>query len=63
MFFSMLSGMFGWLPLPLRSLISVVFIIFAIFVAIALIKTIFTLMQFVVNMLTGIFGKVASLFM
>lgn len=63
MFFSLLSGMFGWLPGPLRGLVNAVFIIFAIYVAVALIKTIFTLMQFIFNMLTGLFGKVASLFM
>ena len=63
MFFSLISSLFSWLPAPLRTLISVVFVIFAVFVAISLIKIIFTLMQFVVNLLTGILGKVASLFM
>ena len=63
MFFSLIISMFGWLPFPLRALIGAVFVIFSVFVAIALVKMVFTLMQFVVNMLTGILGKVASLFM
>lgn len=63
MYFSLLSDMFGWLPLPLRALIGVVFVFFAIFTAIALIKIIFTLVEFIAGMLGGILGKVASLFM
>lgn len=63
MFFSLLSDLFGWLPLPLRGLIGVVFVFFAVFVAFALIKIVFTLIQFIVSMLGGVLGKVASLFM
>ena len=63
MFFSLLSGLFGWMPFPLRGLVLAVFIFFAVYVAIAMIKTLFALMEFISNLLTGLFGKIASLFM
>lgn len=63
MFFSLIISMFGWLPFPLRCLVGAIFVFFSIFVAIALIKTLLTLIEFIVSMLGGILGKVASLFM
>ena len=63
MFFSVLSDMFGWLPLPLRGLIGVVFVFFAVFVAFSLIKMIWTLIEFIAGMLGGVLGKIVSLFM
>lgn len=62
MFFSLLSGMFGWLPAPLRMLVTAVFVIFAIFVAIALLKAIYNLLKFVFDLLGGLIGKVVALF-
>ncbi len=53
---------FQWLPTPLFLLVSAVITFFAIFVAVALIKVLWQLIQFVVNVLGGVLGKVVSLF-
>ena len=53
---------FQWLPTPLNLLVSAVITFFAIFVAVALIKALWQLIQFVVNVLGGVLGKVVSLF-
>ena len=53
---------FHWLPAPLYLLVSAVITFFAIFVAVALIKALWQLIQFVVNVLGGVLGKVVSLF-
>ena len=53
---------FHWLPTPLYLLVSAVITFFAIFVAVALIKALWQLIQFVVNVLGGVLGKVVSLF-
>ena len=53
---------FQWLPTPLHLLVSAVITFFAIFVAVALIKALWQLIQFVVNVLGGVLGKVVSLF-
>lgn len=53
---------FQWLPAPLYLLVSAVITFFAIFVAVALIKALWQLIQFVVNVLGGVLGKVVSLF-
>ena len=53
---------FHWLPKPLYLLVSAVITFFAIFVAVALIKALWQLIQFVVNVLGGVLGKVVSLF-
>ena len=63
MFFSLIMSMFGWMPFQLRGLVAAVFVFFSVFVAIALIKTLLTLIEFIVGMLGGVLGKVASLFM
>ena len=53
---------FHWLPTQLYLLVSAVITFFAIFVAVALIKALWQLIQFVVNVLGGVLGKVVSLF-
>lgn len=53
---------FQWLPTPLYLLVSAVITFFSIFVAVALIKALWQLIQFVVNVLGGVLGKVVSLF-
>ena len=53
---------FQWLPTPLCLLVSAVITFFAILVAVALIKALWQLIQFVVNVLGGVLGKVVSLF-
>ena len=53
---------FQWRPTPLYLLVSAVITFFAIFVAVALIKALWQLIQFVVNVLGGVLGKVVSLF-
>lgn len=53
---------FQWLPTLLYLLVSAVITFFAIFVAVALIKALWQLIQFVVNVLGGVLGKVVSLF-
>lgn len=53
---------FHWLPTTLYLLVSAVITFFAIFVAVALIKALWQLIQFVVNVLGGVLGKVVSLF-
>ena len=62
MFFSLLSGMFGWMPQPIGTLVTAVFVIFSIFVAIALLKAIYNLLKFVFDLLGGLVGKVVGLF-
>ena len=63
MFMSLIMSMFGWIPFQLRGLVSAVFVFFSVYVAIALIKTCSTLIKFIADMLGGVLGKVASLFM
>lgn len=53
---------FQWLPTPLYILVSAIITFFAIFVAVSLIKALWQLIQFVVNVLGGVLGKVVALF-
>lgn len=60
--FSSIVSLFGWLPAPLYLIVSAIFTIFSIFVGVALIKVLYHIVQFLVSVTSGIFGKVASLF-
>lgn len=62
MIFSFIRSTFGWMPFTLQLLVSAIFSIFIIFVAISLLKAIARLIEFLVNILGGVFGKVVALF-
>ena len=60
--FDLINSMFGWMPVPLRLLTCAVFVVFSVFVAVAIIKAIYGLLQFLMNVLGGLLGKVVALF-
>ncbi len=60
--FSLILAMFKWLPTPLFMLVSAIFTIFSIFVAVALIKIFLSVLDFLAKVTSGLFGKVAGLF-
>lgn len=60
--FDLINSMFGWMPIPLRLLTGAVFVVFSVFVAVAIIKAIYGLLQFLMNVLGGLLGKVVALF-
>ena len=53
---------FKWLPTPLFLLVSAILTFFFIFVAVSVIIAVYKLIQFIVDVLGGILGKVVSLF-
>lgn len=60
--FGLIRSAFGWLPDSLYFLVSAILTFFAIFVAVSLIVAVFKLVQFIVQVLGGILGKVVQLF-
>jgi hypothetical protein len=60
--FGLIRTAFGWLPDSLYFLVSAILTFFAIFVAVSLIVAVFKLVQFIVQVLGGILGKVVQLF-
>ncbi len=53
---------FKWLPTPLFLLTSAILTFFFIFVAVSVIIAVYKLIQFIVQVLGGVLGKVVSLF-
>ena len=53
---------FTWLPTPLYLRVSAILVFFFLFVAVSVIIAVYKLIQFLVQVLGGVLGKVVSLF-
>ena len=63
MFFSFIRECFSWLPLPLSIIVNATITVFLIIVAVQVIKLIIDLVDFLAQVLGGIFAKVVQLFL